>query len=89
MDGGKLLASRPGHFTPRERAPGTCYVGASDRLVSSHLRQWPCASSVQSSATGFSSSPKHLGPKGAAPAVWNNEGARLRSMKVGGGGGGG
>jgi hypothetical protein len=27
LDGGKWSASRPGHFTPRERAPGTHWIG--------------------------------------------------------------
>jgi hypothetical protein len=28
LDGGKWSASRPGRFTPRERAPGTHWIGA-------------------------------------------------------------
>jgi hypothetical protein len=27
LDGGEWLASRPGRFTPRERAPGTHWIG--------------------------------------------------------------
>jgi hypothetical protein len=27
LDGGVWSASRPGHFTPRERAPGTRWIG--------------------------------------------------------------
>jgi hypothetical protein len=27
LDGGEWSASRPGHFTPRERAPGTRWIG--------------------------------------------------------------
>jgi hypothetical protein len=27
VDGGELSASRPGHFTSRERAPGTHWIG--------------------------------------------------------------
>jgi hypothetical protein len=27
LDGGEWLASRPGHFTPRERALGTHWIG--------------------------------------------------------------
>jgi hypothetical protein len=27
LDGGEWSASRPGRFTPRERAPGTYWVG--------------------------------------------------------------
>jgi hypothetical protein len=27
LDGGEWSASRPGHFTPRERAPGTHWIG--------------------------------------------------------------
>jgi hypothetical protein len=27
LDGGEWSASRPGHFTPRERAPGTDWIG--------------------------------------------------------------
>jgi hypothetical protein len=27
LDGGELSASRPGRFTPRERAPGTHWIG--------------------------------------------------------------
>jgi hypothetical protein len=28
LDGGEWSTSRPGHFTPRERAPGTHWVGS-------------------------------------------------------------
>jgi hypothetical protein len=27
LDGGEWSASRPGHFTPKERAPGTHWIG--------------------------------------------------------------
>jgi hypothetical protein len=27
LDGGEWLASRPGRFTPREKAPGTHWIG--------------------------------------------------------------
>jgi len=27
LDGGEWSASRPGHFTPRERTPGTHWLG--------------------------------------------------------------
>jgi hypothetical protein len=27
LDGGRWPASRPGRFTPKETAPGTCWIG--------------------------------------------------------------
>jgi hypothetical protein len=33
VDGGKWLASRPGHFTPSEITPGTHWMGARGSVV--------------------------------------------------------
>jgi hypothetical protein len=65
LDGGEWSASRPGHITPKERAPGTHWIGGwvgpravldavAKREIPSHRRQWnPRTPIVQSVAQRY------------------------------------